>query len=82
MVYGILHVCRYEQGFTECCQHLIKVGLAEKEKRDKELAMFREAHSEACAQNQQQSSDKVREFEKLKQKVVRSLLLSNRRCSP
>ena len=65
----IIRVYRYEQGFIECCEHLIKVGLTEKEKRDKELAMFRVAHLEACTQNQQQSSHKVREFEKLKQKV-------------
>ena len=62
-------VYRYEQGFIECCEHLITVGLAEKEKRDKELAMFRAAHTEACLQSQQQSVEKVTEFEKLKQKV-------------
>lgn len=61
--------CRYEQSFTECCEHLIKVGLAEKEKRDKEHDMFKVAHAEACTQNQQQSVERVKEFEKLKQKV-------------
>ena len=48
---------------------MVTVGLAEKEKRDKELALFRTAHSEACMQNQQQSADRVKEFEKYKLKV-------------
>ena len=48
---------------------MVTVGLAEKEKREKELAMFRRAHSEACTQNQQQSVERVKEFEKIKQKV-------------
>ena len=50
---------------------MVTVGLAEKEKRDKELAMFKVAHSEACIQNQQQSADRVKKFEKYKLKVHR-----------
>ena len=60
---------RYEQGFVECCEHMVTVGLAEKEKRDKELAMFKTAHGKACTQNQQQSAERVKEFEKYKLKV-------------
>ena len=50
---------------------MVTVGLAEKEKRDKELAMFRTAHDEACIQNQEQSADRVKEFEKYKLKVCK-----------
>lgn len=49
---------------------MVTVGLTEKEKREKELAMFRTAHSEACTQNQQQSAERVKEFEKYKLKVL------------
>jgi hypothetical protein len=51
---------------------MVTVGLAEREKRDKELAIFRTAHSEACIQNQQQSADRVKEFEKYKLEVCKN----------
>lgn len=51
---------------------MVTVGLEEREKRDKELAMFRTAHGEACKQNQQQSTDRVKEFEKYKLKVCKN----------
>ena len=43
-----------------------KVGLEEKEKRDKELASFMAGHKEACRKNQQVSVEKIKEYEELK----------------
>ena len=46
------------------------MGLEEKEKRDKELALHQEAHKEACLKSQELSVQKVKEFEEIKQKVT------------
>lgn len=53
----------------QCCEHLIKIGLEEKEKRDKELAAFYKSHREACVQNQQLSVERIQQFEAVKLKV-------------
>lgn len=54
---------------VESCEHLTKVGLEEKERRDAELDVFRSSHARACSSNQELSVKKVSEFEALKQKV-------------
>ena len=63
-------LCRLEEKMAASCEHLTKVGLEEKEKRDKELASYREATREACLTNQQLSVQKVKEYEELRDKVV------------
>ena len=45
------------------------MGLEEKEKRDKEVAKFREAHKEAILENQKLSVEKVKEYEGERRKV-------------
>lgn len=50
------------------CEHLTKVGLEEKERRDKELVvLFRVAYKEACLKVQEMSVQKVKEFEDSKE---------------
>lgn len=51
------------------CAHLTKVGLEEKEKREKELVSFRAATKEACLKNQQLSVRKIKEYEERRDKV-------------
>ncbi len=63
------NLSRFEESFITICEHLTKVGLEEKEKRDKEVALFREAHKEACLKVQELSVEKVKEFEEAKQMV-------------
>ena len=55
------------------CEHLTKVGLEEKVKREKELVSFREAHKDACLKNQELSVARVKEFEELRDKVILNL---------
>ena len=43
------------------------MGLEEKERRDKELVLFRVAHKEACLKVQEMSVLKVKEFEDKKE---------------
>lgn len=61
---------RFEEEFVKCCNHLVKVGLEEREKRLTEVTDFREAHREACSLNQKASVERLREFEELKQEVI------------
>ena len=51
------------------CEHLIKVGLEEKAKRESELASYSEAQKDACLFNQEKSVEKVKEYEEFKAKV-------------
>ena len=46
-----------------CCEQLTESGLAQKEKRDTELAQFKAAYSKACLSNQELSVEKIRQFE-------------------
>ncbi len=52
-----------------CCEQLTKVGLAQKEKREAELAMFKQSYSKACDRNQELSVKKIEEFEENLSKV-------------
>ena len=53
-----------------CCEQLTKVGLAQKEKRDVELSVFKSSYSKACDKNQLMSVKKIEEFEEKLSKVV------------
>jgi len=54
----------------QCCEQLTKVGLAQKEKRDAELRIFKSSYSKACDKNQLMSVKKIEEFEEKLSKVI------------
>ncbi len=60
---------RYETDFVACCNHLVKVGLEEREKRLIEVEDFRATHKRASEANQQASVERVKAFEQLKAQV-------------
>ena len=60
----------YKKEFVECCEHLLRVGLGEKEKREEEVRALRHSHEEACTANQRLSAERVRQYEEDKLKVV------------
>ncbi len=60
---------RFESDFVTCCNHLVKIGLEEREKRLKEVENFRAVHKGACQSSQEQSVKRVKAFEELKQQV-------------
>ncbi len=56
---------------VETCEHLTKVGVEEKEKREAEVKVFRASHAQACSSSQQQAVQRVRQFEDRKLQVIR-----------
>lgn len=71
MIKDFLSDCftRYEAEFVQCCNHLVTVGLEEREKRLKEVTDYRAAHKTACIKNQEISVERVKQFESLKLEV-------------
>ncbi len=61
-----------------CCNHLVKIGLEEREKRLKEVEDFKAAHLEACQSSQEASVKRVKAFEELKLQV--DSVLSSKVC--
>ncbi|XP_064406106.1 dynein regulatory complex subunit 3-like isoform X2 [Halichondria panicea] len=61
---------QYETDFVACCNHLVKVGLEEREKRLIEVEDFRTTHKRASEANQQASVERVKAFEQLKAQLV------------
>jgi hypothetical protein len=55
-----------KEGFIQCCEHLSKVGLEEKRKRDEEVASFQRSHEQACSLSQQRSVDIITAYENKK----------------
>lgn len=70
MYVPILCLYRFETGFVSCCNHLVKIGLEERDKRVKEVEDFRAVHKEACRSSQETSVKRVKAFEELKQQVL------------
>lgn len=51
------------------CEHLTVVGLEEGERRRNELEGFHRCHREACTSSQQNSVERISEYEHLRKKV-------------
>ena len=62
-------ITRYKEQCVQCCEHLTKVGLEEKEKREMERAAFQLSLQQACSLSQQRSVDIITEYESLKPRV-------------
>lgn len=60
---------RYKEQCVQYCEHLTKVGLEEKEKREVERASFQRSSQQACSLSQQRSVDIITEYEALKHRV-------------